>query len=138
MNPVAAAVLALALVSTACGGTGAGGEHATEVAKVRSGSLDVVLLAPQTALGQRKSTATIEFRLASNGTLVDVGAVKASATMTMAGMPPMSGDVSVERTAAVGRYLATTNLTMAGQWRMTVEWNGPSGSGTANFSPMVQ
>jgi hypothetical protein len=138
MSPLAAALLALALVSTACGPSGGGTAHSTEVAKVRSGTLDVVLLSQQAALGQGKSTATIEFRSTSDGSLVDVGTVKATATMSMAGMAPMSGDVSVEPTSTAGRYLATSNLGMAGQWRMAVEWSGAAGSGSANFSPMVQ
>jgi hypothetical protein len=108
------------------------------VATVRSGSLDVVLLSRQAALGQGKDSATIEFRSASDRSLVDVGTVKATATMAMAGMAPMSGGVAVERTNTAGRYLASSDLGMAGQWRLTVEWDGPAGSGSATFAPMVQ
>ena len=100
-------------------GTSAGGtEHSTEVAKVRSGNLDVVLLSQEAALGQGKDTATIEFRSASDGSLVDVGTVKASATMSMAGMAPMSGDVSVERTDT----LADTSQRATWAWPASGVW----------------
>lgn len=137
MNQLAAALLMIALASTACG-SGGGAGHSTEVARVRSGGLDVVLLSQEAALGRGTGTATIEFRSASDSTLVDAGMVKASATMSMPGMAPMSGGVSVEPTSTAGRYLATSDLSMAGQWNLTVEWDGPAGRGSANFSPMVQ
>jgi hypothetical protein len=135
MNPVAVMLLLVALLSSACG---AATEHSTEVAQVRSGSLDIVLLAGQAALGTGKDTSTLEFRSTSDRSLVDVGTVKATATMSMAGMAPMSGGASVERTNTPGRYRVTSDLGMTGQWRLVVEWNGPAGSGSANFSPMVQ
>ena len=136
MRTQIAALLAIAIVSIACGG--AGTPHSTEVAKVRSGDLDVVLLAGTTALGQGKDTATLEFRSAADGSLVNVGMVKAAATMPMAGMAPMSGAVSVEPMSTAGRYLIASDLGMAGQWRLTIEWDGPAGRGTANFTPLVQ
>jgi hypothetical protein len=138
MNPVVALLVLIALSSAACGQSGGAPEHATEVARARSGSLDVVLLASAAALGRGKETSTIEFRSASDGTLVDVGTVKANATMSMPGMAPMSGAVSVEPTGTAGRFLATSDLSMAGQWQLTVEWDGPAGRAAATFSPMVQ
>jgi hypothetical protein len=135
MNPVAVMLLLIAFFSSACGGAA---EHSTEVAQVRSGSLDILLLAGQATLGTGKDTSTLEFRSTSDRSLVDVGTVKSTATMSMAGMAPMSGNVSVERTNTPGRYLVTSDLGMTGQWRLAVEWNGPAGSGSANFSPMVQ
>jgi hypothetical protein len=137
MRPVAACVLVI-VVSTACGQSGGGPEHATEVATVRSGNLDVVLRASEAALARGKDTATIEFRSTAGGSLVDVGRVTATATMPMAGMAPMSGAVTIEPTDAQGRYLVTSEMGMAGQWRLDVEWNGPAGSGSARFAPMVQ
>jgi hypothetical protein len=133
-----AALLLLALGAAACGRSGNEREHPTEVAKVRSGNLEVLLFSREAALGRGKETATIEFRSASDGSLVDVGTVKAAATMTMAGMAPMSGTVSVEPTNTAGRYLATSELAMAGQWQLAIEWDGPAGAGSAHFSPMVQ
>ena len=138
MSPLAAAFLLIALLSAACGQSDGAPEHQTEVAKVRFGSLDVVLLSRETALSRGQSTATIEFRSTSDNSLVHVGTVRASATMSMPGMAPMMGPVVVQPTNTPGRYLATSDLSMAGEWRLTVDWDGPVGSGSANFSPMVQ
>jgi hypothetical protein len=114
-------------------------EHTAEVARVRSGDLDVVLLASGPALNQGKSAFTIEFHAASDAAgLVDVGAVKATATMPMAGMAPMLAPVSIESTATPGRYAASSDLAMAGAWRLTIEWDGPAGRGSASLSPQVQ
>lgn len=128
-------VVALPLVS--CRNSEVAREQLTEVGKVRSGDLDVVLLSPQPALRQGEDIVTIEFR-APDGSLADVGTVKGSATMPMAGMPPMAGSVEVQPTSTPGRYEATSDLGMVGEWRITVEWNGPAGRGSANFSSMVQ
>jgi hypothetical protein len=136
--PAATLAVLVLLASAGCGPSNDGSEHATEVGKVRSGNLDVVLLARDAALSKGKETATIEFRTAADGSLVAVGTVKASATMAMAGMSPMLGTVDVQPMTTPGRYLVTSELGMAGDWRLTVEWNGPAGQGSATFSPAVQ
>ncbi len=132
--------LAAVLVSgaLACGPAGGPGERLNEVERVRSGDIDVVLLSPGTSLSPGPSTVTLEFRAAAEGRLVDVGAVKVSATMPMPGMAPMFAGVEVQPTNVAGRYLATTDFGMAGEWRLAVEWNGPPGQGSATFSPPVR
>src|SRR5207248_1707130 len=72
----------LSVVVMACG-RGIGTGKLTEVQRVRSGVLDVVLLSPSVGLQHGKDTFAIEFKSASGGTLVDVGNVKATATMAM-------------------------------------------------------
>ena len=138
MARLAAALMVVVFVSGGCQQFNGAGGHSTEVGKVRSGNLDVVLLARDAALSRGKETATIEFRSASDGSLVAVDAVMASATMPMGGTSPMVGSIDVQPTATPGRYLATSDLSMAGQWRLTVEWNGPAGRGSATFAPAVQ
>jgi hypothetical protein len=134
-----ASLVVLVLVGSfvACRSTDSGAPL-QEIAKARSGTIDVVLLSREAAVKQGKDTLTLEFRRASDGSLVDVGAVKAGATMPMAGMAPMVGTIEIEPGDAPGRYTAASSLTMAGEWRWSVEWNGPAGSGSATFSPMVQ
>jgi hypothetical protein len=107
-----------------------------ELARVRSGAIDVVLLSEKSALGRGKDTATIEFRSA-DGQLVDVGTVMGSATMPMAGMAPMVGGMAVQPTPVAGRYRASSDLSMAGDWKLNVEWSGPAGTGSASFSQPV-
>ena len=84
-----------------------------------------------------KDALTIEFRRASGGDLVDVGTVKAGATMPMAGMAPMLGSIFVEPTGTPGRYTADTELSMAGGWQLKLEWDGPAGRGSATFNAVA-
>ena len=137
MSRLCGILLVLVLGSSGCGQPPEGTDQLNELAKSRVGALDVVLLSADTAVNTGKDTVTVEFRAASDGRLVDVGTVKATAMMPMTGMAPMFGPVDVEPTSVAGRYLATTELSMAGEWRVSLEWNGPAGQGSVTFSPMV-
>jgi YtkA-like len=128
--------LALALMATSCGGAG-DPANMTELQRLRSGTMDVVVLSPRQALMHGKDTFLIEFRSASNGNLTDVGDVRASATMPMPGMP-MFGSMDVQRTEVAGRYQASGEFGMAGAWRMTIEWNGTDGRSSVAFTGSVQ
>ena len=108
----------------------------TEVQRVRSGTVDIVVLSHDGVLHQKDSF-TIEFRAASGGDLVNVGTVRASATMPMPGMP-MFGNIEVRPGDAPGRYTAKANLEMSGGWRIALEWDGPAGPGAVNFAGTVQ
>lgn len=126
--------LAVALAVSACGrGTSA---PLTQLESVKAGALQVVLLADHEALRHGKDAFVVEFR-SESGALVDVGAVKASASMPMPGMP-MFGTIDVQRTDVPGRYAATGEFSMAGRWRITVEWDGTAGKGSVGFSGSVQ
>ena len=108
----------------------------TELHRLKSGTLDIVLLSSRGGLHHGKDSFIIEFRSA-DGTLVDVGDVRGSATMSMPGMP-MLGAVDVKRTNVDGRYSADSQLEMAGTWRMTIEWRGSPGQGSVTFAGAVQ
>lgn len=112
-----------------------GARPATELQRVKSGALDILLLSPHDAL--RHGTDTFNFEFRSSGKLVDVGTVRATASMPMPGMA-MFGSIDVTRTDVSGRYAATGRLEMAGTWRMTVEWDGPAGKGSVSFSETAQ
>jgi hypothetical protein len=120
--------LLLMLALTACSRTAI--TNLKEIQRAKSGDLDVVLLSDDGAVTHGKDTVTIEFRRGTD--LVDVGAVKAAATMPMAGMPPMMGSVFLDKTDTPGRYTGTTDLGMAGTWRMNLTWDGPAGHGEAS------
>ena len=111
--------------------------RSTELQRVRSGSLDVVLLSPRGGLRHGTDAFMIEFRSAANGTLVDAGNVRGSATMPMPGMP-MLGSMDVKRTEVPGRYVANGEFEMAGTWRITIQWEGPAGQGSVTFPGSVQ
>ncbi|HET9192273.1 MAG TPA: FixH family protein [Vicinamibacterales bacterium] len=102
-----------------------------ELQRVHANGVDVVLLSSDGTLSHGKDTLTVEFRRGDD--LVDVGAVKAGATMPMAGLPDMLGSVFLEPAKTPGRYTAETDLSMSGGWQLTLEWNGPAGKGSASF-----
>ena len=118
--------------------TGRGAPEAGErmVQTARSGDIDIVVLAPAGTLRTGRNTFTIEFRSPS-GALVDVGTVRVTSNMAMPGMV-MPGNVQVQPSGAPGRFTATAEFGMAGTWPIAVEWNGPAGSGSANFQGSVQ
>ena len=126
------------LAALCCLGCGArnGDASLKEFQRVKSGQLDIVLLSSHGAIQHGKDTFIIEFRSASAQPL-DVGSVKVSASMPMPGMP-MFGSIIVQPSGVPGRYTAISDFGMAGTWRMTVEWNGPSGTGSAAFAGTVQ
>jgi YtkA-like protein len=109
----------------------------TELQRQREGAVDVVLLSARNGLRHGGDTFMVEFRSVSSGTLVDVGTVRGSANMPMAGMP-MPGMIDVARTDVAGRYQATGDLSMAGTWRLTIDWEGPAGRGSVTFPASVQ
>jgi hypothetical protein len=125
-------LLMLAVMLAACGTS----KKLTELQRVKSGMLDIVVLSPNDALKHGKDMLVIEFR-SPDGKLVDVGEVKGGASMSMSGTP-MIGSVDVKRGDQTGQYVAETQLDMAGTWRLTLEWKGPAGPGSTTFSGNVQ
>jgi len=107
----------------------------TELQRVNAGPLDVIVLSPHDALHRGADTFVIEFR--SGDHLVDVGTLRATASMPMPGTP-MFGSIDVQRTETAGQYLAVAEFEMAGTWRITLEWEGPSGSGSVAFVGTVR
>jgi len=126
-------LLTLIALSSGCGKAE---EALKEVQRVHAGALDVVLLSASGALKQGKDSFVLEFR-GADGQLVDVGTVNVNATMAMAGMGPMLGESTVNPTSTKGRYEVASNLNMAGSWRFTVEWNGPTGQGSTSLAGTV-
>jgi hypothetical protein len=104
---------------------------------VRSGDLVITLANPGGELRQGANAFRIEFRSARTSALVDVGAVRLNATMTMPGMA-MSGTISIAPAGQPGVFEATADLGMAGAWQMVLEWDGPAGRGSAAFTGSVQ
>ena len=108
-----------------------------ELQKVKAGDIDVVLLAPADALPQGKASFVLEFR-GPDGSLRDVGTVKANATMPMAGMPPMFGSLDLRPGDAPGRYQVAGDFGMKGTWQINVEWQGPAGTGSTTLRGTVR
>ena len=109
----------------------------TELQRVKSGEMDVVLLSSHEALRKGKDAFTIEFRSTSGGRLINAGMVRMTANMPMPGMP-MFGTIEVQPTNVPGRYTASSDIEMAGTWRMNIEWDGPAGRGAVSYAGTVQ
>ncbi len=107
-----------------------------EIQTVRAGELSVTLTSGDGILS-RSGPFGVEFRSAATGELVDVGVVRAAASMAMPGMA-MTGGVEVEPTREAGRYRARGSYGMSGGWQMTLEWEGPAGRGSVSFEVNVQ
>ena len=60
-----------------------------------------------------------------------------SANMPMPGMVMPAG-LQVTPGGVPGRFLATADFGMAGEWQMAIEWSGPAGQGSVNFQGSVQ
>ena len=129
-------LLALAMATVACGRANETAKL-TELQRLRSGTLDIVVLSPRDGLRHGKDTFVIEFRSTSGGNLIDAGNVRGDANMPMPGMP-MFGSVDVKRTDVAGRYEANSEIEMAGTGRMTLRWEGPAGQGSVTFPATVQ
>ena len=138
MSPLRAlAQRAAACIAIAACGCANDAASLTELQRLKSETLEVVLLSPRDALRHGTDTFTIEFRSAADGRLVDVGDVRGNATMPMPGTP-MLGAIDVKRTDVGGRYSAEGHFDMAGTWRMTIQWEGSAGNGAVTFAAAVQ
>jgi hypothetical protein len=79
----------------------------------------------------------IEFRDTASGELVDVGTVKFDLDMNMPGMVMHSG-ATIEPTGTPGRYHAKVKPDMAGDWKVTLRYDGPRGDGNVSFPVNVK
>jgi hypothetical protein len=99
--------------------------------------LSVGFILPKGELHMVENTMVIEFRDASSGRLVDVGAVKFALDMNMPGMVMHSGS-TVAPGDAPGRYIAKITPDMGGEWVAQLRYEGPRGSGAVNFRVNVE
>ena len=104
---------------------------------VAAGEIDIVVLASSDVLHLGRNAFTLEFRQRGTERLAAVGEVHATAAMPMPGMV-MSAGLALRETDIPGRYRATAQFDMAGAWRMSLDWDGPAGPGSANFEGVVQ
>src|SRR5262245_10569183 len=119
----------------ACGGSSSAGPL-KELQRTKSGYPDIGLLSVDGDVRQGKDTFVLEFRRGSG--LVDVGTVTVNTTMVMAGMAPMIGGSEVKPGDVKGRYTVSSDLSMAGSWRVAIEWDGPAGRGSASLPATIR
>jgi Cu(I)/Ag(I) efflux system membrane protein CusA/SilA len=109
----------------------------TPFATQSASGMTVTLYHPQGHLRLAENDVLIEFRDASSGGLVDVGAVKFDLDMNMPGMAMHSGS-TVTPGDAPGRYRAKITPEMGGEWVAQLHYEGPRGSGALNFRVDVE
>ena len=120
----AVAVAALALVLTACGGSGGDTSNLKQIQQQRAGEYLVTLLNETGQLKQGPNKFVLEFRKTSDNQLTDVGSVQLNSLMPMPGMSPMSGGASATPSGTPGRYQIESDFQMAGTWNFTVKFGG--------------
>jgi len=91
-----------------------------EIQQQRSGDYVVVLLNETGDLKQGANDLALEFRSGSDNQLADVENVQVESKMEMQGMGPMLGNTRVTPSGTPGRYNVTSELSMAGDWKMAV------------------
>ena len=80
----------------------------------------------------------IEFVSAKTKQPLDVGRVSLSTSMAMRGMAPMKKSATVTPDKTPGRYLARISFPDVGAREVTINWDGPAGKGSAQFSVNVR
>ena len=95
------------------------------------------LIHPNGQLQNAMNEILIEFRDATSGELVDVGTVKFDLDMNMPGMAMHSGS-TIQPTGPPGLYRANVKPDMAGDWMVTLRYEGPRGNGSVSFSVNVK
>lgn len=95
----------------------------TTIQQQRSGDYVVSLLNETPSVKQHSRKLTLEFRNASTNEPASVTNVRVEASMRMAGMGPMLGNVSSVRQAGAGRHEFDVDLSMAGQWNFIVTFD---------------
>lgn len=113
----------LSLGLSACSGSRGGGAETSNLKQIqqqRAGDTIVTVFSETGQLKQGPSKFVLEFRKASDNTLLDVGNVQLQSLMPMPGMAPMSAGASAAPSGTAGRYDVTADFPMIGKWNFTV------------------
>ena len=93
-----------------------------QIQQQRSGDYVITLLNESGSLKQGTNNLTLEVRRGDQ--LVDPGNVQVKPMMEMKGAGPMLANSSATPSDTPGRYNVTTDLSMAGQWKVMVTFTG--------------
>lgn len=112
----ALAVAVLGLTIAACKSSSGSTSELKQVAQQRAGDYVVTLLSDTGQLKQGPNKYVMEFRMAADNMLVDVGEVKLGSQMAMPGMAPMIGGAAATPSGTPGRYNVESDFEMRGKW----------------------
>ena len=93
-----------------------------QIQQQRVGDYVVTLSNDTGSLKQGANNLTLEFRKADQ--LADPGTVEVKPMMEMKGMGPMLANTKATPSGTPGRYNVTTDLAMAGPWKVMVTFSG--------------
>ena len=93
-----------------------------QIQEKKSGDFLIVLLNESGSLKMGANNLVLEFRKGDQ--LADPGNVQIKPMMEMKGMAPMQAASKVEPAGTPGRYNVTTDLAMAGAWKIMVTFTG--------------
>jgi len=98
----------------------------------------ITLLATAGAWTTAENHFVIEFDSAPHKRLIDAGTPTLTATLPDTGPRPLQASARLQRGDVPGRYVGAITLPRAGEWDVTVVWNGATSKGSATFSVPVQ
>ena len=93
-----------------------------QIQQQRAGDYTVTLSNETGSLKQGANNLTLEFRKGDQ--LADPGNVEVKPMMEMKGMGPMLANTKATPSGTPGRYSVTTDLSMAGPWKVMVTFTG--------------
>ena len=93
-----------------------------QIEQQRSGDYVITLMNESGSLKQGANNLVLEFRRGDQ--LTDPGNVQVKPVMEMKGMGPMLANTNATSSGIPGRYNVTTDLAMAGPWKITVIFSG--------------
>jgi len=98
----------------------------------------ITLLAPAGEWVTGENRFVIEFDSAPRKRLIDAGAPMVTVRLPGTGSRPVQAEVHLQRGGVAGRYVGTITLPRAGDWDVTVVWNGTTSKGSTTFSVPVR
>lgn len=122
--------LAIAVIATAA--------TAADLKVIKSQKAKDVAVTLLSESGQwKKGRNTFVLEVTKDGKPVEAGKVALNTSMPMAGMAPMTAAAALKPDTP-GRYRGTIIFADAGEWQVTVTWDGPAGNGSTKFAVPVR
>ena len=100
--------------------------------------LVITLLSESGQWSQGQNAFVLEFTSEATKEPVDAGKVTLNTAMPMPGMSPMIAGAKLTPDKVPGRYLGTISFPDRGARQVTINWDGPAGKGSAQFSVPVR
>ena len=135
---LAFSLLALLLLTSACGSRTSSVDSGKVIKSAPIGNLTVTLSSPSGQIKHGGDEFFVTFK-DSSGKPVDVGAASLTFHMAQMGsMAPMNDPATLTTTDKPGVYRAKANIEVAGEWQTQVSYEGAAGKGQTSFSATAQ